>query len=69
MISLLLHETKAQGAEVECNNNDIVQVTGYNWLLCHIRKISYYIIISYLHGIKHVGIIIIIQRTEEAQVN
>ena len=25
------------GAKVECNNSDISRVTGYNWLLCHIR--------------------------------
>ena len=30
---LLLHETD----EVECNNNNIIRVTGYNWLLSRIR--------------------------------
>ena len=25
------------GAEVECNNNNIIRVTGYNWLLSQIR--------------------------------
>ena len=25
------------GAEVECNNNNIIRVTGYNWLLSRIR--------------------------------
>ena len=25
------------GAEVECNNKDVIRVTGYTWLLSHVR--------------------------------
>ena len=40
------------GTEVKCNNNDIIQVREYNWLLSQI-KIGNYVITSCLVN-KHV---------------
>ena len=40
-------------AEVKCNNNDIIRVTGYSWLLSHIR----YCMVANFHGFKFLWIL------------